>query len=74
MNISWQTYCPTYFLSRRRANIPAANGAAADVPVCETVHFPLKSVEAYNKLHIIIMFYTYERHQLLKSMIKAVEI
>lgn len=39
----------TYLVSKRRANIPAARGAAAEVPVWDVVHVPLKSVEACNK-------------------------
>lgn len=34
----------THFASRARAMIPAASGAEADVPVCESVHFDLRSV------------------------------
>ena len=30
----------TYLTSKARANIPAARGAEADVPVCESVHRP----------------------------------
>lgn len=34
----------THLASRARAMIPAARGADADVPVCESVHFFLRSV------------------------------
>lgn len=34
----------THLASRARAMIPAAKGAEADVPVCESVHFFLRSV------------------------------
>lgn len=34
----------TYLASRARAIIPAANGAEAEVPVWESVHFDLRSV------------------------------
>lgn len=34
----------THLASRARAMIPAARGAEADVPVCESVHFFLRSV------------------------------
>lgn len=34
----------THFASRARAMIPAASGAEADVPVCESVHLDLRSV------------------------------
>lgn len=30
----------TYLTSIARANIPAARGAEAEVPVCESVHLP----------------------------------
>jgi hypothetical protein len=36
----------TYFASKAKANTPAASGAAADVPLCDLVHFPYKSVVA----------------------------
>lgn len=36
----------TYFASRAKANTPAASGAAADVPLCDFVHLPYKSVVA----------------------------
>ena len=35
--------CP-YLASRARAMMPAARGAEADVPVCDSVHFCLRSV------------------------------
>jgi len=35
--------CLTYFCSRASANIPAANGADAEVPVCVSVHSLCKS-------------------------------
>lgn len=35
--------CP-YLASRARAMMPAARGAEADVPVCSSVHFCLRSV------------------------------
>ncbi len=34
----------THLASRARAMIPAARGAEADVPVCDSVHFFLRSV------------------------------
>lgn len=34
----------THLASRARAMIPAARGAEADVPVCESVHIFLRSV------------------------------
>jgi hypothetical protein len=37
----------TYFASSAKAKTPAASGAAADVPECVVVHFPYKSVVAY---------------------------
>lgn len=39
----------THFASRARAMIPAASGAEADVPVCESVHFDLRSVVTWVK-------------------------
>lgn len=39
----------TYLTSIARANIPAARGAEADVPVCESVHLPCRSVVTYNQ-------------------------
>lgn len=33
-----------YLASRARAMMPAARGAEADVPVCDSVHFCLRSV------------------------------
>ena len=39
----------TYLTSKARANIPAARGAEADVPVCESVHRPWRSVVTLDK-------------------------
>lgn len=39
----------TYLASRARAMIPAASGADAEVPVCESVHFDLRSVVTYGR-------------------------
>lgn len=36
----------TYFASKAKANTPAASGAAAEVPLCDLVHLPYKSVVA----------------------------
>jgi hypothetical protein len=38
-----------YFASRARAKTPAASGAAAEVPEWVVVHFPYRSVVAWNK-------------------------
>lgn len=35
---------PTHLASRVRAMMPAAKGAEAEVPVCDSVHFCLRSV------------------------------
>lgn len=37
----------THLASKVRAIMPAARGADADVPVCESVHFFLRSVVTY---------------------------
>ena len=40
--------CPdTHLTSNASANIPAARGAEADVPVCESVHRPWRSVVTF---------------------------
>lgn len=36
----------TYLASKAKANTPAASGAAAEVPLCDLVHLPYKSVVA----------------------------
>ena len=49
----------THFASRARATIPAARGAAAEVPEKEFVHVSFKSAETYSKtqnLFILTMF------------------
>lgn len=40
------------FASKTKAKIPAASGAAAEVPVCWVVHLPCKSALAYKKKYI----------------------
>lgn len=57
-------YTATYFTSRASANIPAASGAEAEVPVCLMVHVFLRSVVAcetqgkeLQMLHLVALSY-----------------
>lgn len=52
-NLGENMVISTYLASRARAMMPAASGAEAEVPVCESVHFDLRSVVTYRRMKMV---------------------